>query len=229
MLPDTARKCRRKLVKLTALSSISPELDLPAQVTEAQISTRILEAPILPRSFYARPTVEVARALLGKILVHDQAVGRIVETEAYLGAADPAAHAFRGMTPRTRVLFGPPGHAYVYLIYGMYYCLNVVAEAEGAAGCVLIRAIEPVTRLKGSGSGPGRLTRALGITLKQNGDDLTRGPVTIRDSLPLATGEMAFFETAVSPRIGIRQAADWPLRFFIRGNTHVSRSPRKIV
>jgi len=175
--------------------------------------------PILQRSFYARPTVEVARALLGKILVHGEAAGRIVETEAYLGMTDPAAHAYRGVTPRTRVLFGPPGHAYVYLIYGMYYCLNVVTEAEGIAGCVLIRAAEPVTLLKGSGSGPGRLTRALGITLAHNGRDLTGGTFTIRKP---ASSEP--FETGISPRIGIRQAADWPLRFFVRGNLHVSRA-----
>jgi len=207
-------------------------------MTDARIDTRILSAPILPRSFYARPTVQVARALLGKILVHDRlgpgrgaerrAAGRIVETEAYLGTTDPAAHAYRGVTPRTRVLFGPPGHAYVYLIYGMYHCLNVVAETEGTAGCVLIRAIEPITSLEGSGSGPGRLTRALGITLKHNGEDLTRGPITIREPIDPEAGPTALFETAVSPRIGIRQAADWPLRFFVRGNTHVSRSPRRI-
>ncbi len=198
-------------------------------MTETVTDTRILRAPILPRSFYALPTVEVARALLGKILVHGQIAGRIVETEAYLGTADPAAHAFRGVTPRTRVLFGPPGHAYVYLIYGMYHCLNVVAEAEGQAGCVLIRAIEPIPPLKGSGSGPGRLTRALRITLKHNGSDLTRGPVTIREPVYPEAGEIAPFETAVSPRIGIRQAADWPLRFFVIGNPHVSRPPRKVV
>lgn len=172
---------------------------------------------ILHRSFYARPTVEVARALLGKILVHGEAAARIVETEAYLGTSDPAAHAFRGVTPRTRVLFGPPGHAYVYLIYGMYHCLNVVAEADGTAGCVLIRAAEPVAKLNGSASGPGRLTRALGIDLKHNGCDFTHGPVTIRK--PAATER---FEIGISPRIGIRQAADWPLRFFVRGNPHVS-------
>jgi DNA-3-methyladenine glycosylase len=199
-------------------------------VTDAQKSTRIWEAPILRRSFYARPAVEVARSLLGKILVHGEAAGRIVETEAYLGTADPAAHAFRGVTPRTRVLFGPPGHAYVYLIYGMYYCLNVVAEAEGTAGCVLIRAIEPIPPLQGSGSGPGRLTRTLGITLKQNGDDLTVGSLTIREpSYPDAkTRKTLRFATGVSPRIGIRQAADWPLRFFILANAHVSHSSRKV-
>jgi DNA-3-methyladenine glycosylase len=183
---------------------------------------------ILPRSFYSRPTVDVARGLLGKLIVHDQAevrrIGRIVETEAYLGAADPASHAYRGMTPRTRVLFGPPGHAYVYLIYGMYHCLNVVAEEEGSAGCVLIRAIEPLAHVAQSGSGPGRLTRALGITLEQNGADLTRGPLTIREE-PIREdpGRAGALAIGVSPRIGIREAVDWPLRFFLAHNSHVSR------
>ena len=101
------------------------------------------DAP-LPRSFYARPTVEVARELLGTILVHGACAGRIVETEAYLGLEDRAAHASRGMTAQTKVIFGPPGHAYVYLIYGVYECLNLVAEPDGTAGCVLIRALEPL-------------------------------------------------------------------------------------
>jgi DNA-3-methyladenine glycosylase len=190
---------------------------------------------ILPRSFYARPTVDVARDLLGKLIVHDRdspegppvgpRIGRIVETEAYLGRADPASHAYRGRTPRTRVLFGPPGRAYVYLIYGMYYCLNVVAEGEGSAGCVLIRAIEPVANItspgKGrAGSGPGRLTRALGITLEQYGADLTQGTLIIRE--PGAKQNQPF-EIGVSPRIGIRVAVDWPLRFFVAENSHVSR------
>jgi DNA-3-methyladenine glycosylase len=167
--------------------------------------------------------VDVARDLLGKIVVHGEGAsdemraGRIVETESYLGTADPAAHAYRGVTPRTRLLFGPPGHAYVYLIYGMYYCLNVTAEAEGTAGCVLIRAVEPAANLTASGSGPGRLTRALGITLAHNGADVTRGALTIRETL-----DSASFEIGVSPRIGIRQAADLPLRFFISGNAQVS-------
>jgi len=197
---------------------------------------RIISLPILPRSFYARPTVEVARALLGKILVHCEstnagenehiAAGRIVETEAYLGTVDPAAHAYRGMTPRTRVLFGPAGHAYVYLIYGMHYCLNVSCEKEGSAGCVLLRAIEPVTEIAApSGSGPGRLTRALGITLKHNGGDVTRGPITIRETAGtiFEAGLAEPFKIGVSPRIGIAKAKDLPLRFFIAGNAHVSR------
>lgn len=178
---------------------------------------------ILPRSFYSRPTVDVARDLLGKIIVHggpgpSALAARIVETEAYLGTADPAAHAYRGVTPRTRVLFGPPGHAYVYLIYGMHYCLNVVAEPEGSAGCVLIRAVEPQTNSDVPGNGPGRLTRALGITIDHYGADLTRGHLTIREPDKPKT-----FEIGISPRIGIREAIDWPLRFFIAGNPHVSR------
>lgn len=161
----------------------------------------------------------MARALLGKILAHGEVSGCIVETEAYLGATDPAAHAYRGLTPRTRVLFGPPGHAYVYLIYGIHNCLNIVAEPEGAAGCVLIRALEPGTGISRPTNGPGKLTRALGITLKHNGCDVTRGPITVS-----APETPAAFEIGVSPRIGITKAADLPLRFFIQGNRSVSGS-----
>lgn len=185
----------------------------------------------LRRSFYARPAAEVARALLGKILVHGPVAGRIVETEAYLGLDDLAAHASRGITPRTRVLFGPPGHAYVYLIYGMYECLNLVAEPDGAPGCVLIRAAEPLAgmalmrrrrpaarRAEDLASGPGKLTRAFAITRRLNGADVTAGPLTVRQP-----PEEQPFETGVSPRIGIRHCADWPLRFFVRGSAFLSR------
>lgn len=186
---------------------------------------------ILPRSFYGRPTVEVARDVLGKILVHGRTAGRIVEVEAYLGEQDRAAHAWHGLTPRTRVLYGPPGHAYVYFIYGMYECLNLVAEPEGIPGCVLIRALEPLSGLdlmrrrrpkarsiQELASGPGKLTRAMGITRRLNGADLTRGPLTVR-----ALRDEPEFEIAVSPRIGIRHCTEWPLRFSIRGNPYVSR------
>jgi DNA-3-methyladenine glycosylase len=160
----------------------------------------------------------VARALLGKRLVHGDASGRIVETEAYLGLADEASHAWRGLTPRTEVMFGPPGHAYVYLIYGIYDCLNVVSEPEGSPGCVLIRALEPITGVTGLTNGPGKLTRALGITLRHNGADLTRGELTVRE--PPVRG--AAFQIGVSPRIGITRNVDLPLRFFIAGNRFVS-------
>jgi len=186
---------------------------------------------VIDRSFYARPAVDVARDCLGKILVHGRVAGRIVETEAYLGVDDMAAHASRGITNRTRLLFGPPGHAYVYFIYGMYDCLNFVAEEEGKAGCVLIRALEPVTgirlmqrrrpaakRIQDLASGPGKLTLAMGITRKQNGSDLVAAPLHVRrlDYEPL-------IEIGVTPRIGITHCADWPLRFVIRGSAFVSR------
>ncbi len=186
---------------------------------------------ILPRSFYARHTIDVARDLLGKILVHGSTAGRIVETEAYLGGDDLASHSARGITDRTRVIFGPPGHAYVYFIYGMYECLNLVVEPDGKPGCVLIRAVEPIAGLAimqrrrpkartvhDLASGPGRLTLALGITRAQNGVDVTRGRLTVRTP---ARAEP--FEIEVTPRIGIRQCADLPLRYIIKGNPFVSR------
>jgi len=192
----------------------------------------LAESRILPRDFYTRSTVEVARDLLGKVLVHRRTAGLIVEAEAYLGIKDRAAHAWRGITPRTQVLFGPPGHAYVYFIYGMYECLNIVAEPAGQAGCVLIRAIEPLCGIAAMqrrrpaarkpedlASGPGKLTLAFGITRLQNGCDITKGPVTVREwerSPPIKIG--------VSPRIGIQHCADWPLRFYVEGNGFVSKS-----
>jgi DNA-3-methyladenine glycosylase len=174
--------------------------------------------------------VEVARKLLGKTLVHGVSQAKIVETEAYLGLADAAAHAYRGRTPRTEVIFGPPGHAYVYLIYGMYECLNIVAEPKGQAGCVLIRAVEPlkgiesmrrrrpgIDRLEQLANGPGKLTLAMGITRKHNGADVTCGPLTV------CAGYENGFEIGVSRRIGITKNPDLPLRFFIAGSPFVSR------
>src|SRR5207249_9249699 len=138
--------------------------------------------PILNRDFYARPTVEVTRGLLGKVLVHGPTAGIIVEAEAYLGGDDLASHSARGITGRTRVIFGPPGHAYVYFIYGMYECLNIVAEPAGKAGCVLLRALEPLigidlmharrptaSKPERLANGPGKLTLAMGITRAHNG------------------------------------------------------------
>lgn len=161
----------------------------------------------LARSFYERPTVEVARDLLGCVLEKNGRSGRIVEVEAYLPFADEAAHAFRGRTPRTAVLFGPPGHAYVYFVYGMHYCLNVVAEPEGTPGCVLIRGVE------GIGDGPAKLTRALGVTAADCGCDLTRGPLRIH----ARSGPRPAF--VATPRIGIRKSVDLPLRFVLEAAT----------
>src|SRR3984957_5288584 len=121
----------------------------------------------LTRSFYDRDTVIVARELLGKYLVHVsqgvEHIGRIVEVEAYLGPHDLAAHSAKGLTKRTKIMFGPPGHAYIYLIYGMYYCMNVVTEAEGHASAVLIRAVEPIKNITGRTQGPGLLCKAMQI------------------------------------------------------------------
>jgi DNA-3-methyladenine glycosylase len=191
----------------------------------------VRRAEVLPRSFYMRPAAEVARDLVGKILVHGRTAGRIVEVEAYLGRNDRAAHAWHGLTMRTKVLFGPPGHAYVYFVYGMYDCLNVVAEPEGSPGCVLVRALEPlagvalmrrrrrgVRRLEDLASGPGKLTIAMGITRRHNGADLTHGPLTIRQ----IKGEEPF-RIDVTPRIGIRHSKEWPLRYLMAGSRFLSR------
>jgi DNA-3-methyladenine glycosylase len=194
------------------------------------------ETTVLPRRFYARPTLEVARDLLGKVLVHGRTAGRIVETEAYLGLDDLAAHASKGVTGRTRVLFGPPGQAYVYFIYGRYECLNLVAEPDGTPGCVLIRALEPLSgiaimrrrrptarSIEDLASGPGKLTLALSITRSHYGADVTEeGPFTVR-----AWDRPESFEIRTTPRIGIRHCADWPLRFLIEGNRFVSRVGRR--
>ncbi len=178
-----------------------------------------------------RDAVAVARDCLGKVLVHGKTAGRIVEVEAYLGVNDRAAHSWRGITNRTRVMFGPPGHAYVYFIYGMHECLNFVCEPEGLAGCVLIRALEPLAgialmerrratkKIENLTSGPGKLTQAMAITRKHNGSSLITGPICVRGFLD----EEAAFEIGVSPRIGIRHCADWPLRFFVQGNRCVSK------
>ena len=184
---------------------------------------------ILPRRFYNRPTIEVAKALLGKTLQHGDTAGVIVETEAYLGEDDLAAHSSRGITDRTRVIFGPPGHAYVYFIYGMYECLNLVAEPTGKPGCVLIRAIEPThgvatmrqrrpaaKRAEDLASGPGKLTLALGITRALNGADVTHPPLTVHDGPPPG-------RIVTTTRVGIRHCADWPLRFYIANNRFVSK------
>ncbi len=192
--------------------------------------------PVLPRRFYDRPTVEVARDLIGCVLVHGPTAGAIVETEAYLGQDDLAAHSARGVTARTRVIFGPPGHAYVYFIYGMYECLNIVCESEGRPGCVLIRALEPLAGIEimarrrpaarkpqDLASGPGKLTLAMGITRAQNGVDVTRGSLVVR-----RPAQPKAIDIAVTPRVGITQCADLPLRFLARGNPYVSHAIRTV-
>ena len=179
----------------------------------------------LPREFYDRDTVLVARELLGKLLVHRAGgvarIGKIVEVEAYLGEHDLAAHSSRGRTPRTQIMFGPPGHAYVYFIYGMYFCMNVVTEREGHASAVLLRAVEPVENLAGRAAGPGLLCRAMHIDKKLNGHDL------LSDGFFIAAPETAKKISVVKrPRVGVDYAKHWAkrhLRFYIKGNPFISR------
>lgn len=179
----------------------------------------------LPRSFFDRDTVEVARDLLGKHVVHVVAgverVGRIVEVEAYLGPHDLAAHSARGLTPRTRVMFGPPGHAYVYLIYGMHWCMNFVTQPEGQASAVLLRAIEPVKNIEGRTQGPGLLCKALGIDGRYHGHDLQGDDLFVRDA-----PQPHPIRIVKRPRIGVDYAGHWArrlLRFYIKGNPFVSK------
>jgi len=178
----------------------------------------------LPRPFYDRDTVAVARDLLGKHLVHVsggvERIGRIVEVEAYLGPHDLASHSSRGQTARTGVMFGPPGHAYVYLVYGMHFCMNVVTERAGHASAVLLRAIEPVKNLEGSTRGPGRLCKAMRIDGRRNGHDLMSDDFHVAHP-PVA--EPIFI--VKRPRVGVDYAGHWArrlLRFYIRGNPFVS-------
>jgi DNA-3-methyladenine glycosylase len=179
----------------------------------------------LAREFYDRPAIEVAPALLGKYLVRVvrgvARIGRIVEVEAYLGPHDLAAHSARGLTPRTRVMFGPPGHAYVYLIYGMHHCMNVVTEAEGRASAVLLRALEPVANVTGRTQGPGLLCRAMAIDRSLNGHDLVSECFYIAQA-----DEDPDFRVVRRPRIGVDYAGRWArrlLRFYIKDNPYVSR------
>ena len=198
-----------------------------------------MSARALPRRLYLQPTLRVARALLGKTLVHDgpegRTAGRIVEVEAYRGPADRAAHSSGGRrTPRNEVMYGPPGYAYVYFIYGMYFCMNVVCQPAGVPEAVLLRALEPLEgialmrRRRGLPDGPewrlcrgpGALCRALGITRAENGADLVRGPLRIVDAPPVPAARVA--RTA---RIGVAYAgadAARPWRFLLRGSPAVS-------
>ncbi|HET6362556.1 MAG TPA: DNA-3-methyladenine glycosylase [Gemmatimonadota bacterium] len=195
----------------------------------------------LPRSFYDRDTLVVARELLGCLLVHEKGgervSGRIVEVEAYHGEEDPACHAAAGLTARTAPLYGKPGFGYVYRIYGMYYCFNVVTRAEGHPSAVLVRALEPAEGLdtmrarraarrrtpeatldeRDLASGPGKLCDALGITLAQNRADLLRSPLRVE---PGETPEAVVW----TPRVGITVGTDRFWRCFVKGSSYVSRS-----
>ena len=193
-----------------------------------------LTTPRLRRSFFARDPVVLGRDLLGRVLFYRRPdgllAGRIVETEAYTGAADPASHAFRGRTARNMVMFGPAGHAYVYFSYGMHYCLNVTAERAGTAGAVLIRALEPlagIDLIRAHGdhgpaarllSGPGKIGRAFGLTLRDNGRDFTRGALGISAGTPAPDGQIA-----VTRRIGISRAVELPYRFTVAGSAAISQ------
>jgi DNA-3-methyladenine glycosylase len=177
-------------------------------------------AAIVSRDFYLDPPDLVAQKLLGKLLVRGAKVGRIVEVEAYFGESDPASHSFPGKTARNAVLFGPPGHAYVYFIYGMYYCLNVSCEPEGQPGGVLFRALEPICGLKLSTSGPGRLCKAFGITRsRDNGVDFT----SPSSDLQIQDDGYSVNDILITPRIGITKEASRPARFLIAGNPYVSK------
>lgn len=187
--------------------------------------------------FYDRPTELVSRDLLGAVLECTTAEGvtrgRIVETEAYLGPDDPACHAAAGLTPRTTHLFGPPGISYVYLIYGMYRCFNAVTRERGHGAAVLIRAVHPIDGLelmrrrrprahrdRDLTNGPGKLCLAMGIDGSMNGLSLRAGPLIIRAGEPVKDDAVV-----VTPRVGITQAADWPLRYLVRDDPYLSTAP----
>lgn len=205
---------------------------------------RVKLGSLLPRSFFNRDPRDVSPELLGKLIIRRDGrkiiAGRIVEVEAYLGLDDAAAHAAAGRTPRNEVLFGPPGHAYVYFIYGMHYCLNISCMPQGEAGCVLIRALEPVAgiaemadarelqgvdlssarALRNLTSGPARLCEALEITRQRdNGKNL----LSPRSDLQARDDGFRPANIVVGPRIGITKSAQMPLRYFIEGNSFVSR------
>jgi DNA-3-methyladenine glycosylase len=194
----------------------------------------------LPRTFYLRPTLTVARDLPGRYLLRrlgpTTLIGRIVEVEAYLGSRDPASHTYRGMTPRNEVMFSGGGHLYVYFTYGMHFCSNVVTEGEGRGCAVLLRAVEPLggmermqdlrsagrTRVHGDRelcSGPGKLCQAFGIAREENGTDLCGETIW----LARKRGESPPRSIMCSTRIGISQGREHPWRFFLKDNPFVSR------
>ena len=186
---------------------------------------------MLDRSWFDRPVLEVGRDLLGMLIVHGDVAERLTEVEAYAGGHDPASHAFRGPTERNRVMFGPPGHAYVYFTYGMHFCMNVVCDPDGHASAVLLRAGEVVagddiakTRRPGAtdrdlARGPARLTKALDVDRRLNGSDLTdpASPLRLEPGKPVSDAEVRR-----GPRVGVSSAADLPWRMWVDGEPTVS-------
>ena len=210
---------------------------MPSRV--AAVSRRSRAGTALPAKFYDRDTEQVARDLLGAVLrcttSDGVASGRIVETEAYLGEHDLACHAAAGLTARTRWLYGAPGFAYVYFIYGVHWCFNAVTRAVGSPSAVLVRALEPlegvelmrerrgVAHDRDLTNGPGKLCEALGITGALNGLPLHESPIEILRGEPVPDARVL-----VTPRIGITKSAEWPLRWFVRDNPYVSKTPRRL-
>jgi DNA-3-methyladenine glycosylase len=217
------------------------DLSLAAQYRDSEVPLR--GAQLLPRQFFGRDPREVGPALLGKLLVRRKGLlllaGRIVETEAYLGENDLAAHSASGRTKRNSVLFGPPGHAYVYFIYGIHYCLNISCLEEGEAGCVLLRALEPIQGIEAMAkarglsrlaltsisdlsmltSGPGKLCKALGVTRQRdNGKDL----LAAHSDLQVLDDGFKVGKTAITARIGITKSAAMPLRYVVPESPFVS-------
>lgn len=191
---------------------------------------------VLPREFYGRSALVVAPELLGKVLVAGDRAGRIVEVEAYMGSDDPASHAYRGETPRTRTMFGRPGGLYVYFTYGMHWCANAVCGPEGTASAVLLRALEPLAgidrmelarprarRAVDLTNGPAKLCQAMGIAAAHDGADLVTGSIGVRI---VDDGTAPPRRPARSARVGVTAAADRPWRWYVTGNPYVSRGPR---
>ena len=186
--------------------------------------------PPLPPSFYEQDPLIVARAMLGALIVHEAPsgssfMGRIVETEAYRGMEDQACHAKVGITPRTAPMFGPAGHAYIYLIYGMYHLFNVVAWPEGKPAGILVRAVEPLSGITGTTHGPGRLTRAMEINGTYNTLPVWEGALRVHQGTPISD-----VEVSTGPRIGVDYAGEWarkPWRFWITNHPNVSKGPKK--
>lgn len=189
---------------------------------------------ILPKSFFARPTLTVAKELVGCVLVNTTnelfLAGRIVEVEAYLSSNDPASHAAQGRTPRTEHQWEEAGHLYVYLIYGMYHCVNIVTEIKGTAGCVLLRALEPLCGIETMRTrrnfpktdialcnGPGKLSQSLGISRAHNRKDITKGPIYV-----IKPDISSNFQVSTSGRIGLTVGEELPYRYFIKDNPFVS-------